>query len=212
MTRVTGSVASALIGTLTLPADQPKIIRLPFPVGDGLAAREVVPMPGPRWIGRLLALLAFVALPALVAAPAGASQPQHLIVHQSGTFDPIDCGGGVVLTETFTEMDVFNTFVDASGTPTRVQITVHFDGVITNSASGNTYRDPGHFEIVQDVVNSTVTTVTFNGAFFAIVAPGAGIVVQDTGTITFDANGIISMAGHHEVLTGTAPDLCTVLV
>ena len=167
-------------------------------------------MPGPRQFGRLLAPLAFVALLALTAAPAGASQPQHLIVHLSGTFDPIDCGGGVVLTETFTEMDVINTFVDASGTPTRVQITAHFDGVITNSASGNTYRDPGHFEIVSDVVNNTVT---FHGAFFALVAPGAGIVVQDTGTITFDADGNITfLAGPHQFITGTAPDFCTVLV
>jgi hypothetical protein len=56
-------------------------------------------------------------------------------------------------------------------------------------------------------------TVTVHGKFFAIVAPGVGIVIQDTGTISFDAEGnIIFQAGPHQVLGGTTPDFCSVLV
>ena len=164
----------------------------------------------PRRFGRLLALLAFVSILALVASPASARPPQREVVRTSGSFLVADCGGGVVLTETFNAVDTFTVFFDASGNPIRVQLVGNFDGVLTNSASGNTYRDPGHVMQVLDVVDGSVT---FHGEFFAFVAPGVGIVVQDTGKLTFDADGnIIFQAGPHMVLTGTAPDLCSVLV
>ena len=166
-------------------------------------------MQRPRRFGRLLALLAFVSILALVASPASARQPQREVVRESGSFLAADCGGGVVLTETFTQVQTFTVFFDASGNPIRLQLVANFVGVITNSASGNTYRDPGHDMVVLDVVSGSVT---IHGEFFAIVAPGVGIVVQDTGRITFDADGnIIFQAGPHQMLTGTA-DLCSVLV
>ena len=166
-------------------------------------------MSGPRRFGRLLALLAFVSILALVASPASARAPQREVFRFSGSVVVADCGGGVTLTETFTDVNTFITFFDASGNPVRVDFHQNFDGVITNSASGNTYRDPGHVTIVFDVVDGSVT---FRGEFFAIVAPGVGIVIQDTGTLTFDADGnIIFQAGPHEFFTGTA-DFCSILV
>ena len=167
-------------------------------------------MQGPRRFGRLLALLAFASILALAASPAAAVEPQRQVFTISGSFDVDDCGGGVLLTESFTEIQTVTVFFDASGNPVRVQIHVHFEGVITNSASGNTYRHSADFTVVEDVVDGTVT---FHGLGFAIVAPGVGIVVQETGTVTVDANGnIIFEGGQHQVLHGTAPDLCSVLV
>ena len=145
----------------------------------------------------------------LVASPASARPPQREVVPGSGSLVLADCGDGVLLTETFTEVHTFTTFFDASGNPVRVQTHENFDGVITNSASGNTYRDPGHWTIVEDLVNGTGT---LHGEFYAIVAPGLGMIIQDTGRITFDADGnVIFQAGPHEVLTGTA-DFCSILV
>jgi hypothetical protein len=145
----------------------------------------------------------------LVTSPASARPPQREVVRSSGSLLLADCGDDVLLTETFTEVHTFTTFFDASSNPIRVQIHENFDGVITNSASGNTYRDPGHWTIVMDLVNGTGT---LHGEFYAIVAPGVGIIIQDTGTITYDADGnIIFQAGPHEFFTGTA-DFCSILV
>src|SRR5688572_22539798 len=114
-------------------------------------------MRGPRRFGRLLSLLAFVSILGLVASPASARPPQREVVRDSGSFLLADCGGGVLLTETFNFVDTITTFFDASGNPIRVKVHENFDGVITNSASGNTYRDPGNWTLVEDVVNGTVT-------------------------------------------------------
>jgi hypothetical protein len=84
----------------------------------------------PRRFGRLLALLAFVSILGLVASPASARQPQREVIRQAGSFLVDDCGGGVLLTETFTEVATITTFFDASGNPIRVQVHVRFDGVI----------------------------------------------------------------------------------
>ena len=52
---------------------------------DGPPAQEVAPMLGPRRFGRLLALLAFVSILALVAFPAGARPPQVEVFPKSGS-------------------------------------------------------------------------------------------------------------------------------
>jgi hypothetical protein len=166
-------------------------------------------MLGPRRFGRLLALLAFGSILAL-ASPAVADRPQTIVNVQTGTDVVADCGGGVQLTDTFTQVDTITVFSDAAGNPIRGQDVGHFDGVITNTGSGNTYRDTADALVVFDLAEETVTV---HGKFFAIVAPGVGIVIQDTGTISFDAEGnIIFQAGPHQVLGGTTPDFCSVLV
>jgi hypothetical protein len=77
--------------------------------------------------------------------PSSPPRPAHAhhrsrVFHDSGSFQVADCGGGVVLTDTFTAVNTFTVFFDASGNPVRLQMRGNFDGVITNSASGNTYR------------------------------------------------------------------------
>ena len=93
-----------------------------------------------------------------------------------------------MLTDTFTAVNTFTVFLDASGNPVRLQVRGNFDGVITNSASGNTYRDCADVTIVLDVADGSVT---YHGKYVSIVAPGVGIVIQDTGTISFDVDGSI---------------------
>jgi hypothetical protein len=166
-------------------------------------------MQGSRRFGRLLALLAFILPLALIASPAGAVQPQREVIHQSGEFLLADCGGGVVLTDTFTEVDTIIVFFDANGNPVRVQFHANFTGVITNSGSGNTYRDAAHFMEEGDLVDGTRTV---HGMNYANTIQGAGIVVHQTRTIIFDSNrNILFEAGPHEVTEGTA-DFCSVFV
>src|SRR4030095_14575890 len=63
---------------------------------------------------------------------------------------------------------------------------VNFVGVITNSLSGNTYPDPGHFQRVIDLTTGEETVV---GLVFLTPVPGLGPVLHDTGKVVFDENG-----------------------
>ena len=86
---------------------------------------------------------------------------------------------------------------------------MNFLGIITNSASGNSYRDPEHdYRVIDSSGN-----IAQHGLVFNVIVPGQGSVIQDTGTIEFDPDGNITfVAGPHMVADGTAPDLCDVLV
>jgi hypothetical protein len=164
-------------------------------------------MPKPR---RLLVLTA-LALSSilLIAQPAGATPPSVETFHEEGEFLIADCGT-FVLTDTFTQDVRVTTFFNAQGDAVREAVHVNFVGVITNSASGNTYADPGHFQIVVDL---TTGEETFVGLVFLTTVPGLGPVLHDTGKVIFDENGDITfVGGPHTELFGTSPDPCTVLL
>jgi hypothetical protein len=117
---------------------------------------------------------------------------------------------GFVLTETFTLDGRATTFFNKQGDPVRITIHADFVGVITNSASGNTFRDSSHQQITQDLITGEETTV---GLIFNIVVPGLGPVAHDTGKIVVDANRDVTfVAGPHTVSLGTAEDPCTLLL
>lgn len=167
-------------------------------------------MQGPRRFGRLLALLAFVSILTLAASPVGAVPPEREIFRESATIVLADCGGGVVLTESYTLVSTDTFFFDASGNLISVHVHDNFAGVITNSATGNTYNDPSHFTLIADFVEGGFAV---HGMNFANTIPGVGIVVHETGTIIFDFDGnILFQAGPHEVTNGTAPDFCSIFV
>jgi hypothetical protein len=164
-------------------------------------------MPKPR---RLLILTA-LALSSifLIAQPAAATPPSVETFHEEGEFELADCGT-FLLTETFTQDVRITTFFNEQGEAVSVAIHVNFVGVITNSASGNTYRDPGHFLIVHDLTTGEETDA---GVVFNTTVPGLGPVLHDTGKVVFDANGDVTfVGGPHTVLFETAPDPCTVLL
>jgi hypothetical protein len=145
----------------------------------------------------------------LIAQPAGATPPSVQTFHDEGEFLFADCGT-FQLTETFTVDVRVTTFFNAQGDAVRATEHVNFVGVITNSASGNTYPDPGHHQIVTDL---TTGETTFVGLVFLTPVPRLGPVLHDTGKVIFDANGDVTfVAGPHTVLFGTNPDPCTVLL
>ena len=164
-------------------------------------------MPKPR---RLLALTA-LALSSilLIAQPASATPPSVETFHDEGEFVFADCGT-FLLTETFTVDVRVTTFFNAQGDAVRATEHVTFVGVITNSASGNTYPDPGHLQTVTDLTAGVGAVV---GLVFLTPVPGLGPVLHDTGKVIFDANGdVIFVGGPHTELFGTSPDPCTVLL
>jgi hypothetical protein len=164
-------------------------------------------MPKPR---RLL-VLAALALSSilLIAQPASATPPSVETFHEEGEFLFADCGT-FQLNETFTVDVRVTTFFNAQGDAVRATEHINFVGVITNSASGNTYPDPGHHQFIIDLATGETTVV---GMVFLTPVPGLGPVLHDAGKIVFDENGNVSfVGGPHTVFFGTNPDPCTVLL
>jgi hypothetical protein len=90
------------------------------------------------------------------------------------------------------------TFYDAQGEPARTQAHFRLRGTLTNSVSGASLPNRASFTVFTNLVTG-VTTVT--GAPFHLTAPGRGIVVQDAGRITFDAEGnVVFEAGRHDLI------------
>jgi hypothetical protein len=164
-------------------------------------------MPKPR---RLLVLTALALSSILfMAQPAGATPPSVETFHDEGEFLFADCGT-FQLTETFTVDVRVTTFFNAQGAAVTETLHVNYVGVITNSASGNTYPDPGHQTVITDLTTGETTVV---GLVFLTTVPGLGPVLHDTGKVIFDANGNITfIGGPHTELLGTNPDPCTVLL
>jgi hypothetical protein len=138
-----------------------------------------------------------------------AAAPIQTTEVSSGSGLLADCGGGVTLTETYDLRVMTSVWVEENVDPTRISVKNDFLGIITNSASGNTYRDPAHFTNTVDLAEHPA----FNGLVYHIIVRGTGPVVSDVGRLVFDGQGgILLEGGPHMVADGTAPDPCTVLI
>ncbi len=151
----------------------------------------------------VLSLLTAVAL-LTQAAPAAAVTP----VVQTGTFDDsfdVDCGTFLLHDQvTINFRDTF--FLDAAGSPTRVQ--TQLDVVGTWSGNGITVRDRQHGIETFDFTTGTKRTI---GLVFNVVVPGHGSIAQDTGVLIENADGTVVIHGPHEVFAAgddLAPLLC----
>jgi hypothetical protein len=183
--------------------------------------RQIGPLLNPRHVrqeavvmmkrlvfGTLVGGLLFAAQ-ALGAQAAAATPPQRDSFTYEDGFEIGDCGDGTVLWEDATFNVRIATYSDVQGNPVRMQVHQNNVGVITNSSSGNTYRDQTHITQFFDLAVGGHTTV---GHIVLIVVPGAGAVVHDTGRVTFDADHNVTFeSGQHQFVDGTAPDLCSVL-
>jgi hypothetical protein len=93
-----------------------------------------------------------------------------------------ECGPGIDLTGAFDVKGSETVFFDSDGTPSRLVVHVHFDGVITRSDTGHSLKDPGRirFEVDFATGEETVTGLDYN-----IVVPGVGQVFQNVGRKVF---------------------------
>lgn len=137
-----------------------------------------------------------------------AAKPFVETFHNEGSFVAADCGSFLAL-EDFVEDIRVTTFFDNAGNAIQAQIHVNFNGVITNSVTGRTVRDPGHYTITIDLQEGTST---YTGLVFAITVPGEGIAVLDAGKVVFDAEGnVIFVGGPHQFLEEGPALICAAL-
>jgi hypothetical protein len=139
----------------------------------------------------------------VLASPAGASArtPEQFTVSftSPGT---VDCG---TFQDQFTDFfdGAGTTYFDSTGNPIRIVIHWEHHSNDTNSVTGLTLHEHGHFTETIDLLAGT-DTITGNQEIMN--RPGTGVVVQDVGKVVIDADGnIVFFAGgrkHSEVLLG----------
>lgn len=139
----------------------------------------------------LAVLLGMMAL----AAPASAAAPTKEVIKDEGIFalPDINCHGFKLTEETLSETVTITTYTDNAGNVTAVTIKVNYFGVLTNSKTGETFRDHVSFTEHHDLVAGT-TSIT--GSTFHFVDSGEGVVfseggnkiiVEEDGSVSFDA-------------------------
>ena len=92
---------------------------------------------------------------------------------------------------------------DAAGQPVRLVIHWTHTSTDSNSVTGLTLHEHGHFTETIDLVTGTDTT---SGSFEVLNRHGYGAIIQDTGHVVFDADGnLVFFAGgrkHNELIQG----------
>ena len=131
----------------------------------------------------------------LSSSPAFAQAPVKETFVDQGIFTlpDIDCGSFMLHEDMVSENVTTTTFFDNAGNPVQVATKANFDGVVTNSLTGNTFRDHSVFTETDDLVNGTTIIsgpsyhyhVPGNGEVYAEV--GHQVSVTDTGDVLFQA-------------------------
>jgi hypothetical protein len=115
-------------------------------------------------------------------AAAAATPPVRLSVEEPFTVVYQPCG----LVEEGVFHRSFTTFFDEDGNETHTLEQVSFDAVITNPATGETFRDRGHSTVRFEP--GLATGFTLSGIVFAIHAPGEGVLLLSVGRLITDSN------------------------
>jgi hypothetical protein len=139
---------------------------------------------------------------ALLGPSSASAVPPHRETVSFSHRGVVDCG---------TFKDRFTDFFDARGVEyfdsagNLIRAVVHWEhhSNDTNSVTGLTLHEHGHFTETVDVLTGTDT---ITGSVEIMNRPGTGVVVQDVGKAVFDADGnLVFFAGgrkHSEVLLG----------
>ena len=100
-------------------------------------------------------------------------------------------------------------FYDGAGAPVRMTLRISVQGTVTNLSTGLIVRDDQNITVMYDLVGGTHS---INGAGARITAPGRGVVLQDTGRLVFDENGVPAfLAGPHFLSGDQVAAYCTAL-
>jgi hypothetical protein len=158
-------------------------------------------------ISRSRTILTILAvLTVLSVIPASAAAPDIFRFEEEFSYQ-IQCDGFQLDGEGLDRVRVA-VFYDQEGVPVRTQIQIRYDGTLTNSLTGQTWRDPQYAMLQSDLLKGTDT---FVGLIYNITVPGSGLVYIDAGRIVFSAEGVIFEAGPHQFLNGSDQLLCAAL-
>ncbi len=140
----------------------------------------------PRRPASMLAVAASVAMlgAGLLWPAAAMASPRDRLEYDLEQTGVVDCGSFVdnfVDVYHIREVDEF----DASGNLIRALYHVEHHSIDTNSVTGVSLQEHGHFYEVDDFVAGTYT---LTGAQEVANRPGRGVVIQDTGRIVLSAD------------------------
>jgi hypothetical protein len=125
------------------------------------------------------------------------------------TLPDFDCGSFTLHEEMISEEIKVMTFYDQQGNVDRRQLHVRFVGEITNSATGETFRDHAAVNLItEDDVIATASGLSFN-----LVRQGQGAVMQLIGRRIEDSEGnvLVVLAGPDDIQGDLETAICAAL-
>jgi hypothetical protein len=144
------------------------------------------------------------------ASAAHAIPPTTKTFHDEGliTLPDFDCGSFTLHEEMISEDITVMTFYNRQGDVDRQQIHIRFLGEITNSATGETFRDHAAVNLITEDDISTASGLSFN-----LVRPGQGAVMQLIGRRIEDSEGnvIVVLAGPDDIQGDLHAAICAAL-
>jgi hypothetical protein len=138
--------------------------------------------------------------------PASAKAPLKEVFVDEGwfTLPDITCSGFTLTEVMDSESIKVTTYFDKAGDPFKVATRANFFGTITNTATGDTFRDHASFI---ETVNLVDGTTTVNGISYHYIVGGQGQVYAEIGHKIFvSATGEVTFQGGQDDLVSD-PDL-----
>lgn len=156
----------------------------------------------------VVVLLGLIAL----GGPVSAAAPTKEVIQDEGLFElsDINCRGFKLTEETLDETVTILTYTDSAGNVTAVTVKVNYFGVLTNSKTGETFRDHVSFTEHHDLIEGTVS---ITGSTFHFVESGEGVVFSEGGNrIIVEEDGSVSFdAGPNDFTTSSVAGICEAL-
>lgn len=114
-----------------------------------------------------------------------------------------------------TERQVIYAYDGVGNLTKRVTRVTSLAGTFSNSVTGGSVKESGHFTITHDYLTPgdlSTDQTTFDGLFAKVVLPGSGIVLHDAGTIVFAPDGTVPReGGFHQFQNSELAELCQAL-
>ena len=159
----------------------------------------------------LVALILAATLTGSVSAQADAPIKQTFVDAGFATLPDINCGSFTLREELVRERVTIMTFLDSDGIPTRKEFHINFDGTLTRSDTGESFRD--HVAGVDLLDPATDELLESRGVKLNLHQPSEGNFALYAGRKVYDGGTLIFNGGprNPDFTTGNFQDLCTLL-